>query len=138
MPGHIVHAYVDQKIFGKAYWKIHRYMDLPVLWLGKDHRRLYHDYLSATIFARTLYPGDRNAEEAAMAHILLDQLCSANKAWAVQLKYLAYADRRRRKARRENRTRKRRPQASQEKERIIIGQLINYFGCVVPHSKKSP
>ena len=89
MPGHRVHSYVDRQLFGKAYWKLHRKMDVAVFWLGKGHRVLYHDPLTAGCIAKTCYPNDPNAEEAAYTHILLDDFCTAYPAWKKLLEQLA-------------------------------------------------
>jgi len=45
---------------------------------GRWHRRYYHDPFSAEVIARTIYPNNTMAVEAAFIHILLDDWCSYN------------------------------------------------------------
>jgi hypothetical protein len=97
MPGWGVHAYADRVCFGKSYYKIHREIDWPYKFLGKDHRKFFHDPLSAPIIAEKCYPGDPNAVEAAYLHILLDQLCSNNPEYRKLLEKLVLLDKRSRR-----------------------------------------
>jgi len=131
LPGHRVHCFVDRMLFGKTYWKLHRHMDCAVFWLGKNHRRLYHDFATAVIIAKTLYPSDPNNEEAAYTHILLDNFCTAYPVWKTVLEQLAYADaRRRRRERQENKTRRGRQKASKTREEAILRKFVkdlNFF-----------
>jgi hypothetical protein len=78
VPGWRVHVYLDRKFFGKSYWKVHQKMDEPYLFLGRKHRVLFHDPLSALAIAQTYYPGDTNAVKAANFHILVDRICTGN------------------------------------------------------------
>ena len=100
MPGWDVHAYADRVNFGKSYYKIHREMDWPYKIFKRDHRRYFHDPMSAMIIAEKCYPGDPNAVEAAYLHILLDQQCSENPEYKRMLEKLALLDRRDRRRRR--------------------------------------
>jgi hypothetical protein len=128
VPGHKVHTFVDRVFFGKAYFKLHRKMDEPVYWLGKKHRILNHDAATAVCIARCYYPGDKNAEEAAYTHILLDDFCTANPAWKKLLEQLAYTDAKRRKQERQKKIRRRgRQQASKLREDGIIGYFFEYI-----------
>jgi hypothetical protein len=97
---------VDRECFGKAYWKIHRKMDAPVLLLGKKHRVLFHDPVSAMAIADLCFPGDPNARNAALMHIELDEMCTTNPQRKKQLEILANedADRRKRTRRRRKKT----------------------------------
>jgi hypothetical protein len=52
-------------------------MDAPVVYLGKRHRILFHDPVTASIIANEFYPNDPNALAAANMHIFLDNLCSS-------------------------------------------------------------
>ena len=104
MPGPRVHGYVDRKLFGKAYWKVHFRMDLPWRWLGRNHRVLFHDFPTAVAIAREYYPNDYNAQRAALLHIHLDTLCTQDPVFKKQLELLADADiRRRRKGKKKRR-----------------------------------
>ena len=106
-PGHRVHAYVDRQLFGKAYWKIHRKMDEPVLYLGKNHRELFHDYPTACGIADSCYPGDPNSRNAAMLHIELDEMCTRDPEYKLYLEALANQDARQRKQAKKKRYKKR-------------------------------
>ncbi len=104
MPSHRVHVFFDRECFGKAYWKIHRKMDEPYLIFGKRHRELFHDAVSAFAIADFCYPYDPNARAAALFHIELDELCSANSEFKMQLQILATQDaEKRRRARKKSR-----------------------------------
>ena len=124
MPGHRTHNYVDMKLFGKAYWKLHRKMDLAVFWLGRKHRQLFHDIPTAVFIARDCYPNDPNAEQAAYTHILLDNFCSAYPAWKALLEQLAYADIKRRRRDRQAKSRRGRRRASKLREEAIVRKLV--------------
>ena len=96
MPGLDLHAYTDRACFGKSYYKIHREMDWPYKIFGRKHRQFYHDPISAAIIAEECYPGDPDAVEAALLHILLDKTCSANPEFKKLLKQCAILDKRKR------------------------------------------
>jgi hypothetical protein len=51
-------------------------MDAPIVYLGKSHRVLFHDPVTASIIAKECYPNDPKAIAAANLHISLDNLCS--------------------------------------------------------------
>jgi len=128
VPGHRVHCYVDRVLFGKTYWRLHRQMDCAVFWLGKNHRRLYHDIPTAVFIAKTLYPSDPNNEEAAFTHIWLDTFCTAYPIWKMFLEQLAYADARRRKRERQEKKRRRgRQQVSRAREQKLLREFCNNF-----------
>ena len=78
MPSLRAHRYIDYLYLNKSYWKIHRAMDKPVKYLGRSHRVLFHDVISAVAIARYFYPGDPDAETAALLHIEFDTLCTAD------------------------------------------------------------
>ena len=56
-------------------------IDSPYKVLGRGHRKYYHDYSSVVGFARSLYPGDERAVQAAVFHIQLDEMCSEDPAF---------------------------------------------------------
>ena len=60
-------------------------MDKPVKYLGRAHRVLFHDTFSALAIADHYYPGDPNAQTAAMLHIEYDMLCTADPDFKRQL-----------------------------------------------------
>jgi len=79
MPSYLVHCKVSKVLFGKSYWRVHKWIDSAYPILGRAHRKFYHDYSSAVGFARSLYPGDERAVQAAVFHIQLDSVCSENQ-----------------------------------------------------------
>jgi hypothetical protein len=97
VPSHKVHCFVDRTLFGKSYWRLHRQIDMPYLFLGRRHRVLFHDPVTAVAIARKLYPSDPRAEEAALVHIQLDMVCSSDRFFAQWLEILAEKDVRERK-----------------------------------------
>ena len=76
MPSLKAHLYWDHVLFGRSFRKIHREMDKPFKQLGRRHRVLFHDSLSAIRIAEQLYPGDPVAVRAALFHIHLDEICT--------------------------------------------------------------
>jgi hypothetical protein len=129
LPGHMTHVYLDRLYFKKAYWKVHQKMDLAWPYLGKTHRVVGHDPISAIMLAREAYPGDPNAESAALLHTLTDDFCSANPMWKLTLEGFAYADaKRRREARRKGRKRRGRHRKSKQKEEAFVNALRFYLG----------
>jgi hypothetical protein len=97
MPGPEVHNYVDRVLFGRSYWRIHSSMDRPYKYIGRYHRVLFHDPLSATLIARKQYPNDPNAIAAAQCHIALDNICSRDRDLKRALERLARMDRKKRR-----------------------------------------
>jgi len=109
LPGHKTHCYIDRMLFGRSFWKLHRAIDKPYLFMGRKHRALFHDGLSSVLIARDLYPGDPQAEEAAIVHCQIDMLCSNDPIFKKQLEILAdleTAQRRKAKAAKGSRKRK--------------------------------
>jgi hypothetical protein len=126
MPGHRVHCYVDRLLFGKSYWRLHRALDKPVIFLGKRHRVLFHDGFSSAVIAQRLYPGDPRAVEAALVHVQLDNFCSSNPDFAKTLKLFAeYDANQRRTARRKTRSKRPKTAANQLREfHALIRKLV--------------
>ena len=58
---------------------------------------LFHDVWSATEVAKKVCPGDPTAEEAAIVHIQLDELCTNDRDFHQFLKKLAALDAQQRK-----------------------------------------
>ena len=81
MPSFNAHCKVSKELFGKSYWRIHKWIDSAYPILGRSHRRYFHDDMSAMGFALSLYPGDPGAVEAARFHLVLDEMCSADPAF---------------------------------------------------------
>jgi len=80
MPSFNVHCKVSIVLFGKSYWQIHKWIDSAYPFFGRSHRRYFHDDMSAVGFALSLCPGDPRAVEAAKFHLVLDDMCSTDKA----------------------------------------------------------
>jgi hypothetical protein len=101
LPGHRVHLYLDRVLFGRSYYKVHRKMDYAWNYLRRGHRCFGHDPISAIAIAAESYPGDYNAVQAALFHIELDKLCTANPQFKRILELQAKRDatKRRRKKR---------------------------------------
>jgi len=118
LPGWRVHVFVDKVFLGKSYRKIHEKMDAPVVFLGRGHRKLFHDPITASIIANKYYPNDPKAVASANLHIALDKLCTANPAYK---KYLEGIEKLRRKKR--PKKRKRAP----EKREPWLDPLMNDF-----------
>jgi hypothetical protein len=78
MPSQNAHCKVSIALFGKSYWRIHKWIDCAFPILGRQHRRYFHYNLSAMGFAKSLYPGDEKALQAAKFHLQLNELCSEN------------------------------------------------------------
>jgi len=62
--------------FGRSYKKIHKEMDKPFRKLGRRHRIMFHDPVSAIRIAQRHYPGDLVAIRAALFHITIDEICT--------------------------------------------------------------
>ena len=96
-PSHTVHTYLDRLYFGKAYWKVHRYIDSAWLVCRRGHRRYWHDWISAQAIASEAYPRDENAVWAAWLHIQTDNACTADPYLRELLEMCAKADAKKRK-----------------------------------------
>ena len=107
MPSHKIHCYVDRMLFGKSYWRLHRQIDKPFLFLGKKHRVLFHDVFSVVAIAQKLYPWDPMAEEAGLVHVQIDLLCSSDPFFKRQLKYFAEQDAKKRRSSRKKKAKSR-------------------------------
>ena len=118
MPGWRVHVFMDKVFFGRSYRKIHEKMDAPTVFLGRGHRVLFHDPITASMIANECYPNDPEAVASANLHIALDKLCTANPAYK---KYLEDMERMHRKKR--HKKRKRAP----EKREPWLDPLMNDF-----------
>jgi hypothetical protein len=114
LPSHKIHCFVDRKLFGKSYWRLHRQIDMPYLFLGREHRVLFHDPVTAVAIARKLYPGDPRAEEAALVHIQLDMHCSSNRFFAQWLEIWAEKDARERKSARKKKAKPKKRRVSSD------------------------
>jgi len=103
LPGPEVHVYIDKLFLGKSYWKIHREMDKPIKFLGRRHRLLFHDPVSAMAIASRLYPGDPRARRAALLHITFDDICSRDPEFRKLLEIMARLSGRKKRKRKRKR-----------------------------------
>ena len=114
-----MHALVDRVLFGRVFWRVHRGMDWPYRFLGRRHRILLHDPVTAVVLARRVYPGDEDAAMAALMHIAVDRLCSSSPFFDQKLKLFAKAARKKRKKTRRRRAQSKRPLLPLEWERFL-------------------
>jgi len=68
-----VHKAVDKFVFGRAFPKVHVELDRPAYVLGKKHRMLLHDPISAMLIGRSV-AGEKGAT-VALLHVVVDELC---------------------------------------------------------------
>lgn len=71
---HKHHMLVDRMILGKAMPEVHRFKDGPAKYLGKNHRRLFHDHLTNMLLGAAYGP---EAFISGELHDLLDRADSA-------------------------------------------------------------
>ena len=112
-PGWRVHRFVDLVSFGKSYSKIHRKMDEPFVFFGRGHRIFYHDVVSAELIAQECYPNDADAVEAALLHILTDEVCSSDPVFRKLLEKMALL----------NRPNKRKPRKKKKEQDPLLRKL---------------
>jgi len=72
MPSHEIHELIDEIFLGKRHPEVHKIMDLPAIFLGKKHRKYFHDPVSVLI----LFGRDEEKLKSALLHILMDDLVS--------------------------------------------------------------
>jgi hypothetical protein len=82
---------VDKLFFGKAFGEVHRLIDMPVLWLGRKHRVLFHDYHEAFVLG-ALASTDYRSASAGYLHVWVDKLCSEDKYFKKWLEFSARQD----------------------------------------------
>lgn len=75
MPLNKTHSSIDRNLLGRSYNPVHRTMDRPSQWLGKNHRVLYHDPLSVAIIATFYYPFNAKAILSGLVHLVTDWIC---------------------------------------------------------------
>jgi len=82
MPSGNIHRKISRMVVGDSCKAVHRFMDFPYRFLGKSHRILLHDPVSAVVVGYLLngLPG----AGAALSHILTDYVSSEMK------RYLRY------------------------------------------------
>lgn len=74
MPSRDIHKLISKLLFGEDGNNVHKYMDEPFKWLGKNHRSQRHNLLTAAFLQFTK---GGNSGLHAIGHILTDQYLSA-------------------------------------------------------------
>jgi len=46
MPSRKVHKLIDRIFLGEEFNEVHAFKDRPAKWLGKKHRKLFHDHIT--------------------------------------------------------------------------------------------
>lgn len=74
MPSRDIHKMISKILFGSSGDKIHKFMDEPVKWMGKNHRSVRHDAFTVAFLQMTQ---GKQAGLHAATHILADKTLSA-------------------------------------------------------------
>jgi hypothetical protein len=53
-------------------------MDLPFHWLGRSHRKLFHNYSDAALLGAIVTKGDPKGAIAGILHVLTDEVATGN------------------------------------------------------------
>ena len=132
MPNLLVHEFIDEAFFGRSFKKLHRAMDKPVFYLGRTHRVLFHDPLSASFIAQKLYPNDEDAILAAHYHILFDEECSKDPEYKKYLENLAELWKKKKKKRKKKRNfEKKDPFVEYLKKLVKLKRLFSYLTSIL-------
>jgi len=91
IPSRRVRRYVSRLLLGNSFDKVHRVIDLPYGFLGKKHRILLHDPISAVLIASTTST-DEYAFFAGLAYVAVDVICSRNRTLREPLELMARLD----------------------------------------------
>lgn len=75
VPKHKTHRYFARLLLGKAYGKVDGQIDLPYVWLGRKHRKLFHTYYDAFCVGY-IVSGEWKGALAGVYHVWLDRKCS--------------------------------------------------------------
>jgi len=73
MPSHQVHEHLDELLLGQRYAWVHKWMDAPWKYYGRDHRRVRHDFPETPLTIYSVSGGNDKAMVAAALHIMLDE-----------------------------------------------------------------
>jgi len=68
------HERITKLLLGSDYKHIHKFLDFPYLFLGKKHRKLFHDTLTPLLVGFILK--DKKAYDASNLHIISDKVNS--------------------------------------------------------------
>ena len=91
MPKHKTHRYFTRLLLGKSYGRVHRQIDLPYLWLGRQHRALFHTYHDAFCVGYLL-SGEWRGGMAGLYHVWLDRKCSEDRRFKKFMDWAARED----------------------------------------------
>jgi hypothetical protein len=72
LPSRRVHEALDSIFLGRKFSQVHKLIDLPVRSMGKKHRALFHDPLSAIAIGYAV--GGLGGAMSALLHIAVDSL----------------------------------------------------------------
>lgn len=126
MPNLLVHEFIDETFFGRSFKKLHRAIDKPVFYLGRRHRVLFHDPVSASLIAQKLYPNDKDAILAAHYHILFDEECSKDPEYKKNLENMAKLWKKRKKRKKKRAFEKKDPFVEYLKKLVKLKRLFSY------------
>ncbi len=71
MPERYVHEKISRILLGKKYSEVHKIIDYPVKYLGRKHRILFHDILTASLIGFSIY--GYNGALAGILHLITDK-----------------------------------------------------------------
>jgi len=57
---------------------VHTAIDLPIHWLRRSHRKLFHNYSDAALLGAVVTKGDPKGAIAGILHVLTDEVASGN------------------------------------------------------------
>lgn len=71
MPERYLHEKISKILLGGKYTEVHKIMDYPVKYLGRKHRILFHDILTASLIGFSIY--GYNGVIAGILHLIADK-----------------------------------------------------------------
>ena len=86
MPSCYKHEKFSKLLVGYSCKRTHKLLDYPVRFLGKKHRKLFHDPISALVIG--FLSDGLNGSLSALSHIILDEAYSKNKILKKLIDYL--------------------------------------------------
>jgi len=67
---------IDKLFLRRSYPQVHKFLDLPHLWMGERHRQLFHEPCTAMMIGYLL--GGPEGGISALLHVLLDKALSTS------------------------------------------------------------
>jgi hypothetical protein len=86
LPDLQTHKKISELLIGNACEQTNRTIDYPVRFLGREHRILFHDPLSAALIG--MMTGGRDGVYSALIHLAVDKYCGNQ----IMRKFLEYCD----------------------------------------------